>query len=752
MKPSSDELDKINLYEETIAPTTRLEREQFWKERSEFRPKNWEIIPINESRKTFAYEEFTFEKELHWKGDTDDILLGDTSKSTCLIAATATGKTSSIFRVLSKRYGLYFTCDKITWQDNLPYSKDYLMGEVVTQLNILDQEGVFAFGVNIAILAFMSRIMFLLDYIEIRRKKDDKFNISYSQFLQLQTNGRTQNSGKVFDTLIRARYHHFSRYFLVEKLTTLLHDLTKVLKVPEKEKLPIFIDEAQLFCPNIRTKILEGKHTVTRFSTSRSDDIIALFLDAFRYIRNRNLTLTGTAYSSELLQIVQSSAAKQDRSVVAIVGQSLIETKEDLREKLETIMNITDELRKFIDTSIQNYLPIRRRVFTRACANILNNNQNTTESFIKAFDDSMEKSVSDIKRAVGKLEPDFFTLQVLKFYSLYNLAVVDDKYLGILLPKNLENMIDFFITSGVAPYRTDPYYKTIDNTHQLAKSDVLFNFKEPLCQRIAKDLCKDIPLDDCFFGSVFESLTPKSTEKNDKFDVAFPVAILGRLAGKKQKIRELPFFKIVHESSMEQSDKGQTNFQKNYASFSESDCVFTIKAFICENTIKKYLASLDLADIFTDKSKSDEFNSEKLKSISGKVNNILVDTTDDKYDRIYWEMFSDNDLFELLVGVCYLPSKYAHPDCWILTQIKHGPLTRDNCGFISFAYKLHRDTMAIEQENVKNTYQSSMEYVYSKKKGTINSIKHLQCASLLDLCNKHGDKLLFFSSDTDRNS
>ena len=247
------------------------------------------------------------------------------------------------------------------------------------------------------------------------------------------------------------------------------------------------------------------------------------------------------------------------------------------------------------------------------------------------------------------------------------------------------------------------------------------------------------------FLGVFESLTPKSTENNDKFDVAFPVAILGRLAGKNKKIRELPFFEIVHESAMEQSDKcGQTNFQKNYASFSESDCVFTIKAFICENTIKKYLASLD----FTDKSISDD----KLNDIRNKVNNILADTETKGSDWIYWKMFRDNDLFKLLVGVCYLPSKYAHPDCWILTQIKDGPLTRGNCGFISFAYKLHRDAMAIEQANVKNTYQSSMEYVYSKKKGKgeINSTKYLQCASLFDLRTNTGEKLLDFSSDTDR--
>ena len=578
----------------------------------------------------------------------------------------------------------------------------------------------------------MSRIMFLLDYITIESSKDAKFTISPSQLLQLQTNGRTEASKHILRDLIDAKYHHFPVGYLVNQLIKLSIKLKEQLKtfkteeiiIKEGDNFPIIIDEAQLFCPN-KYNLLSGKLTMTRYSTSRSNDILALFLDAYEHINNNHLIVTGTAFSSELLKILQSSSGKQDvDTIIAIVGQSLIETKNDLCEKLKTVMNITDELQKFINTSIQRYLPIRRRMFTLALSNILKNNQNTIESFEKAFDDSMKKAAEKIRETVENLKPDKFTLQVLKFHSMYNLAAVDDNRLGTLLPSNLENMIDFFITSGVVPYRTDPYHTSISNRQKLSKSNVLFDFTEPLCRRITKDLCKDTELDDNFFTNVLASLTPKSYEKNENFDVAFPVAILGRLTGTEQtKIKDLPFFKIAHCGSMGNSDKEQTNFQKNYAIFSKSNCDFKVTAFICENSIKKFLAGLQ----FDQSIQVDQ-------SISVKVNNILADTKKKKvHDWIYWEMFSDNDLFKLLVGVCYLPSINAHPDCWVLTQIKDGPLTRDNCGFISFAMKLHRDASYISQENVKNTYQSSMEYIYSTKKAAINTIEQLQCKSLLDL-------------------
>ena len=46
-------------------------------------------------------------------------------------------------------------------------------------------------------------------------------------------------------------------------------------------------------------------------------------------------------------------------------------------------------------------------------------------------------------------------------------------------------------------------------------------------------------------------------------------------------------------------------------------------------------------------------------------------------------------------------------------------ITKNCCGFISFAFKIHYKLQEIEykQGNAKNTYQSSMEYIYCTKTG-----------------------------------
>ena len=72
-----------------------------------------------------------------------------------------------------------------------------------------------------------------------------------------------------------------------------------------------------------------------------------------------------------------------------------------------------------------------------------------------------------------------------------------------------------------------------------------------------------------------------------------------------------------------------------------------------------------------------------------------------------------------MIDVCYLASTAAHPDCWILTKlIEDEKLTKNCCGFISFALKIHRivqEESEYKRANAENTYQSSMEYIYCTK-------------------------------------
>ena len=108
---------------------------------------------------------------------------------------------------------------------------------------------------------------------------------------------------------------------------------------------------------------------------------------------------------------------------------------------------------------------------------------------------------------------------------------------------------------------------------------------------------------------------------------------------------------------------------------------------------------------------------------------------EDFYDTVYWRVFNNENLFHLLIDVCYLPSKAAHPDCWILTKLLGQSTNKENCGFISFAFKIHADASnsTFKKHNVKNTYQSSMEYLYTITSKELYLKEYFAFSSFFDL-------------------
>ena len=347
----------------TYAPKNR---EQFWEEHPNFKPDNWQIIPLFQD--TYSYMEFTHEEKLHWPDkpvDDSFQLKNEVSGVVCLLAATASGKTSAIYKNLSKQFGLFFCCDAdLSPVDSNQTTKDLLMGEFCRYVRYLNDDEILGFGVNLGLLVFISRIFYLLMVIKNKNMEE----IKPVEFLKLQTNVSTQISAHIFMALVETNHHHIPPNSLRLLLTTLFGDLEKKLK---DVKLPIFIDEAQTFCPN-STRLLHNKYTCTPYNTPRQNDLFSLILNAFSVVKNNNmLIVTGTAFSAEVIQQINPSAGKQDfEYLLTIVGQSLINTKADLCDKLKDIMKITKELETFINIHMDNYLPMRRRVFTLACANI----------------------------------------------------------------------------------------------------------------------------------------------------------------------------------------------------------------------------------------------------------------------------------------------------------------------------------------------------------------------------------------------
>lgn len=358
-------------------------RENYWKQHHNFQPDIWQIIPL--FRNTYSYMEFTYEEKLYWPDEIIDSIFQQrdfNEKPVCLLAATASGKTSAIFRTLSKQFGLFFCCDvNVSPVDCNLFTKDLLMRIFRDCVFDCSPEEIVGFGVNFGLLVFISLIFSLL--------MCHTENIQPHQFLKLQTNSSTDYSSMIFLGLVVNNYRHIEKNKLLSLLHKLLEELLTKLNI---EQIRIFIDEAQLYFPN-KIKLLGNRYTCTPYNSPRKNDLFSLIFAAFLEVKNKTrLIFTGTAFTANVFQQLNFGDGKQDIDYVhTIVGHSLINTKADLRDKLKSIMKITDELDKFIDRpSLDNYLPIRRRVFTLACANILEKNKNTKEAFTEAFDDSLD--------------------------------------------------------------------------------------------------------------------------------------------------------------------------------------------------------------------------------------------------------------------------------------------------------------------------------------------------------------------------
>lgn len=130
-------------------------KEDFWKNHEQFKPENWRKIPLKS--KTYAYMDFTYEPDLHWEDEVIDPIFKqatyDGESVVCLVAPTASGKTSAIFRALTTQYGIYFCCDssKGLFADFNTSTRDYLMDAFWGNMKNLSAEEIIAFGGNILI-------------------------------------------------------------------------------------------------------------------------------------------------------------------------------------------------------------------------------------------------------------------------------------------------------------------------------------------------------------------------------------------------------------------------------------------------------------------------------------------------------------------------------------------------------------------------------------------------------------------------
>lgn len=237
-----DTLKKKDIFDTNMKSPEEIisERSQFWEKHESFKPENWQIIPLKK-KTTYSYMEFAFEKELHWEDPVIDPLfesvLEEVPPAVCILAATACGKTSSIYRAFSKHYGFYFCCDvstKLAPFDTNVTTRDYLMGEFHRTLYGSSDEQIIAFGNNLSLLVYISRLLCL--FIECNGKK-----VTPSQFLKLQINANTENSGDIFEWLKNQKYHHATSEQLMSLLKDIISNLKKMLNLKSEHSYFLLI-------------------------------------------------------------------------------------------------------------------------------------------------------------------------------------------------------------------------------------------------------------------------------------------------------------------------------------------------------------------------------------------------------------------------------------------------------------------------------------------------------------------------------
>ena len=654
-----------------------------------FKPDTSNFIPMNEDGKSYKYMDFTFFKDLHWKDEILDTQLRDGSNfhSIFVLSATACGKTSAIIRSLCNQYGLFFCCSFFSSAGN-DNTIDFLMLSFWKECKNLSQDQLIAFGISLASLVFIARIIFLITFLKQFKKEKQRLPTP-SEFARIQFNGATSTSAEIFSILVNEKYHHCQD----DKLENIVYSLTNMLKLELDlnimDAIPIFIDEIQLFCPN-KHNILEKKFTCSYYNQCRKNDLFSPLYSAITGgMGIWRLIVSGTSYSSPCIEQWFSGVNKGCRECKIVVGHEMIETEADVLDKISLFMKVSDTLKEFINSHIHQYLPIRRRIFTSACNNILKNKEDTIDSYKKSFDKSFATAVSSFFRKYAKNFATKNIFQILKFITVFNPEFLNEKeYRGkFLFSEDIISLKDSLIATGVAVYYIEGYFQT-ETTNLIEK--VYFNFDEPLFKQFINYFTKELNLTlnlQCF-KTIFKNLFINQRD-NAKFDGTFSV-ILAYLSSQKKLLKEFEFLKYSSEE-----------FKQSNEIFFSSICEFNIKGIVSAKSLYNFIA------------KQKYYLESKLREI---IDDILEENKSNSNDSLYWCIFNNTELRHLLVGICYFPSVNAHQDTWILVTLTTNPITY---GFISFGFKLLKDDtkenfLKYKSKNLENTYLSCMEFSYYK--------------------------------------
>jgi len=245
---------------------------------------------------------------------------------------------------------------------------DKLMVVYCDTMNHLPQVELIVFGPNVTLLAWISKIISLSIWTE--KHIDSRKRLpSCEEFARWQFNGNTELSATIFRHLVDKQFH----FCETETLKKTLGDCGSLLKNQLKSKiLPVFIDEAQLFCQSATENCLNRKFVFTN-TNARQDGLLSYLVDYCAFISSGGFRLiTGTGFTANVSEIIRSIAAKkEDTNHQFLVGHPLIEDPKDAIAGILAQMGLPEQFEIYLNSPMfRTLLPMRRRCFTQAASEL----------------------------------------------------------------------------------------------------------------------------------------------------------------------------------------------------------------------------------------------------------------------------------------------------------------------------------------------------------------------------------------------
>ena len=519
-----------------------------------------EFVPTNEQGQVLTWIMAAF-PEIPWESDLDVpignfFIDGDDSRYGNIVAASATGKSSAVFRALAKRHGIYLVCTQKMEIGTALGSSDHQMGELYETILTLCNNSptpaqsfrFHAYATNYIHIAIMSRLFMLIRLVENYKETYKKIPPAHV-FLSWQMNGNTLVFQEAFSHLLRS--HPSLLYYRPGRLADLSLEILAELKGSLGNcALPVFIDKAGVF---VRQGCLIGHEVVTVNGSLRKDSLLSLLTDTTlsSICQRESMVTIGTALLPSFISEptrANIGGHKGFKNLEQSIGEALIQTPGDVIKLLEVCFKIPPLLKMHIESvDFVQYLPLRRRFLAGMISTWItlfdsqfSPSSVTEEDLCKATKDHMEESAADMVLNLGTQilptsDDNFCQVYALLDFLSYN---VEDTFLfqESLIFRGREELRESVLTSGLCAYSRSSAFN----------SRIKYVTNEHFTRRVVRTISQDHPEQmKSSLLSLLQLAHGTYRQQSESIGDQFFALFLRYCSLKWEAISEWPFFKTA---------------------------------------------------------------------------------------------------------------------------------------------------------------------------------------------------------------